>query len=74
MYSQRTPCFYPQKEFPEILGDSNKSLALRLIHTILVSDLGRLRDLGLSIHLTNLPGSRSGIGGGGSDIPRSFVQ
>ncbi|XP_070119057.1 carboxylesterase 5A isoform X3 [Equus przewalskii] len=25
----------PMKEFPEILGDSNKSLALRLIHTIL---------------------------------------
>lgn len=36
------PYFSPQKEFPEILGGSNKSLALHLLQTVLVSELGQL--------------------------------
>lgn len=32
----QAPHFSPQKEFPEILRGSNKSLALQLLHTILV--------------------------------------
>ena len=57
MYSRRTPCFFPQKEFPEIIGGSNKSLALQLIQSILVSELDSpLR----SIHFTKLLGHTQG--------------
>lgn len=50
-------CFFPQKEFPEILGGSNKFLALQLIHSILVSEPDSPR----SIHFTNLLGSHTGV-------------
>ena len=40
--SQGMPYISPQKEFPEILGGSNKSLALHLIHRVLVSEHGQL--------------------------------